>query len=221
MGMFDLKGGSSNNWNYSDNTKQNYSEVIGGTVVEIDNPQSINYATKKPETWPDGNPKRNLRLYILQSNNVEVCWTFAPRSAAAQACLAALDPQDNRDSVSIEELLGKLIMVQTQPGVYNQAHPRPWTVLIQGEGNIGAVRGLNDLSKQAVQQAQAPAPMAQSYAPQAMAPQTQAQQVVNTAMNQAMMAAQQAAGFQGAAPVAQPQVASDPTGGYYDQDIPF
>lgn len=208
MSVFDLKGGNGNNWNYSDNTKANYSEMLEGTVVEISNPQSINYATKQPETWPDGNPKRNLRL-ILKTQAGELSWTFAPRSAAATACLAALDPQNNRDAVSIEEMLGKMIRIQTQGGVYNQAHPRPWWVTLLGDGDASAVRGLVDLSKMAGQQT-APAP-AQVAAPQpAPAP-------VAQAMNQAA----QAMGFQQPPQAMPAQVTNDPTGGYYDADIPF
>lgn len=159
MSIFDLKGnsGSGNNWNYSDKNKQGYMTMLEGTVVEISNPPSLNYKTKQPEVWPDGNPKRNLCLTIRGRSGRELNWIFAPRSKAADACLAALDPQGTRALVSIEEMLGKFIRVQTEEGVFNQANPRPWWVTILGDGE-GPVRGLVDLSQQQPPRQAAPAP---------------------------------------------------------------
>lgn len=230
MSMFDLKGGSTgNSWNYHDKEKQGFMEMIEGTVVEISNPQSINYATKQPETWPDGNPKRNLRLTLHGRSGQELSWTFSPKSNASNACLAALDPQGTREQVSIEELLGKFIRVQTQDGVYNQAHPRPWWVTILGDGEAGAVRGLIDLSQPHGQvpgvPAPAPAPQVQQTPPP---PVPQQQAPAPTQFQVAQQAAQQAVAnqnFQQAAPpvnqVPVDTYGADPTGGYYDADIPF
>lgn len=234
MSMFDLKGGSDgNNWNYSDNTKQNYMEMIEGTVVEISNPQARDFATGAPATWPDGNPKRNLRMCIRGRSGQELAWTFAPKSAATSACLAALDPQGTRETVSIEELLGKFIRVQTQAGSYNSKNPRPWWVTILGDGEVNAVRGLKDLSQpQPAQMVGMPAPqqapVQQTPPPpvQQPAPQPVQQQQVNPIIQASMNQAAQALGFQpnaqtNAAPVNQVSYEQDPTGGYYDQDIPF
>lgn len=224
MSVFDLKGSSGgNNWNYSKPQEEGYMEMIEGTVVEISNPQSINFNTKQPEVWPDGNPKLNLRLTIKGKSGRELNWTFAPRSMSAEACLAALDPQGTRPQVNIEELLGKFIRVQTQAGVYNSQNPRPWYVTLLGEGDAGSVRGMVDLTAKQPQQ-----PMQQQPTPQQqLAPQIQ----------YAQQQAAQALGYQ-QAPVPQPQpqpqpapvqqapvnqvpYEQDPTGGYYDQDIPF
>ena len=227
MSVFDLKGGSSgNNWNYSDNTKQGYMEMIEGTVVEISNPQSINFATKQPETWPDGNPKRNLRVTLRGRSGQELNWTFAPRSKAAEACLLALDPQGTRPQVSIEELLGKFVRVQTQAGVYNAQNPRPWWVTVQGDGEANMVRGLVDLSQQQAPMPQpAPAPVQQTPPPPAPQQQAPAQTPLQQAQQAALSAVQQQSFPQGnAAPANQVPVetyGADPTGGYYDADIPF
>lgn len=161
MSVFDLKGGSSNAWNYSDKTKQGYSTLITGTVVEISNPQKLNFQTKQPETWPDGNPVRNLRIVLKGQSGREASWTFAPKSKAADACLIALDPQGDRPAVSIEELLGKMVTISTVEGVYNAQNPRPWTVTIQGLGDQAAVRGLKDLSGATLQAQPAPQPQPQ------------------------------------------------------------
>lgn len=159
MSIFDLRGNSSKamSWNYSNPNNPGYSLQLGGTVVEISNPQKINYATKQPEFWPDGNPKRNLRVTVLDSTGQEWGWTFAPKSAAAKACLDALDPTGRRP-VNITELLGKLVNISTKDGIYNQQHPREWAVEVIGEGQANMVRGLVDLAEAPAQKAAGPQP---------------------------------------------------------------
>lgn len=218
MSMFDLKGGSSNNWNYSDNTKTDYSEMIEGTCIEISNPQARDFNTGAPAFWPDGNPKRNLQMVLLTKAGQEVSWTFTPKSAAANACLASLDPQGTRERVALDEILGKFVRVQTQAGVYNARNPRPWWVTILGDGEVNAVRGCKNLSQpQPMPGMPTPAP-APAQAP-ASAP---VQQAAPSALQQAQQAAQQAVAqqsFQQAAPsVNQVPVESY---GVYDSDIPF
>lgn len=173
MSIFDLKGGASNGWNYSDKNKPGYMNSITGTVVEISNPQALNFSTKQPEFWKDGNPKRNLCVTIKGQSGRELNWTFAPRGHGSQACLTALDPQGIRPAVNIEELLGKMITVTTQEGVYNAQNPRPWHVQILGQGDVASVRGIVDLEKPQAQQ-----PMAQPQPqPQSQPPMPQAQPV--------------------------------------------
>lgn len=232
MSMFDLKGnsGSNNVWNYSDNSKANYAEWIQGTVVEISNPQARDFNTGKPAFWDDGNPKRNLMMTVLQADGTEINWIFSPKSKSTDACLAALDPNGDRDEVSIEEMLGKLVTVQTTAGSYNVRNPRPWWVTIHGDGQANMVRGLKDLS-----QPQNTMPGMPNTQP---APQPQAVPApAPTALQQAQAAAQQAVAqqnFQPApapAPVATPPVPAPqvpagtpvPTDAYgvYDEDIPF
>jgi hypothetical protein len=185
MGAFDLKGGS-NGWNYSDNTKEGYSEILEGTVVEVSNPQALDFQTRQPKFWPDGNPVRNFRLTVLKQDGEEVSWTFqggkpkvSPNGAmnAIQACIAGLDPSGMAQRVSLEDILGKHVTIQTRAGSYNAGNPRPWWVKVHGDGDISKVRGVVDLSKeqaqpQAPQPAQAPVPPPQpmpSYPQQAMA----------------------------------------------------
>ena len=207
MGIFDLRGnsGSSNSWNYADSSKPHYSLRLNGTVIEIANPQKINFVTKQPETWPDGNPKRNLRLTLVDAGGVEWTWTFAPRSIAANACLVALDPSGTRPQVSIEELLGKLIDIRTEEGVYNQQHPRPWQVQVIGDGQVNLVRGLKDLSK-----GEAPAPAPQS------SPVATVNQAMQTPTGQRAVQAAAAAGYAPAQQAVQGNAYS-----MYDADIPF
>lgn len=218
MSVFDLKGssGSGNNWNYSDPNKQGYMEFIEGTVVEISSPQSINFGTKQPETWPDGNPKLNLCLTIKGQSGRELNWIFAPRSRAAEACSLALDPQNQHEHVSVKDMLGKKVRVQTQAGVYNSQNPRPWWVTILGEGDIQSVRGVVENNQARPAQQQPAPPVQQQPAPQIQYAQQQAAQALGYAQQPAPPVQQQPAPA-----VVQVPYEQDPTGGYYDQDIPF
>lgn len=213
MSMFDLKGTSSNNWNYSDPDKDNYSEFIQGTVVQIDNPQSINFGTGKPEFWQDGNPKRNLRMTLLQADGTEVNWTFAPhaKSLARQAIVTGMDAYDANNDGNMKMLLGLAVTVWTQPGTYNAQRPRPWNFRIDGPGDASAVRGLVDLSTQ-----QAP-PLQNAVAPQpASAPQPAMTQVGSTPPPANVVQQVQAAFG------VQPQeVREEVPTSVYDNDIPF
>ena len=219
MSMFDLKGGNTNNWNYSDPEKDGYTEYIQGTVVQIDNPQSVNFGTGKPEFWQDGNPKRNLRMTLLQVDGTEVNWTFAPhsKSLARQAIVAGMDAADPHNNGNMKMLLGKMVTVWTQAGNYNAQHPRPWNFRIDGEGDASKVRGLIDLSTQA-----APA---QQAAPAPAAPPAPAMAQVGPSAPPAHVVAQVQQAF-GVAPVEVPAAPPAPAGEevpvtVYDQDIPF
>ena len=214
MGAFDLKGGS-NGWNYSDPNKEGYSEAIRGTVVEVSNPQALDFQSRQPKFWPDGNPVRNFRLNILTASGDEVTWTFqggrpkvSPNGAmnAIQACIAGLDPQGTSARVSLEDILGKDITVQTKAGNYSAGNPRPWWVTVHGDGDVSKVRGVVDLSKE-----QAPAPQ---VAPQA------APQVV-PAYGHAPGSPQHMAQTQAYAQQAAQAAQGIPTPDLYGEEIPF
>jgi len=219
MGFYDLKGssGSEKSWNYAHKDQPNYMLSIEGTVVEISNPQSINFATKKPEFWDDGNPKRNICLTILGKSGKELNFIFNPKSYAANACLDALDPSNSRPNVSVLELMGKFIRVQTQEGVYNQANPRPWWVTILGDGDAGMVRGVVDLSKQQAQQQPVQQQQPQQQGRNNFGPPPAPAQPMPENVAYAQQQAAQAMGFQ-----QQPQQQYDnPAEAYYQDDIPF
>lgn len=216
MSMFNLKGGGTNNWNYADKDKENYAEYIQGTVVAIDNPQSINFATKKPEVYDDGNPKRNLRITLLQQDGSEICWTFSGyrKSAAVQAVLAAMDAYDKDNDGHMKMLLGLAVTIWTEPGTYSMSHPRPWWVRIDGPGNAGAVRGWVDYDAPENRQA-APTPPAPAPARQ-QAPQPPASMQIGTNPPPANVTQQVQQTF-GVRPT---EVEEVPTS-VYDGDIPF
>lgn len=172
MSMWDLKGNSGGNyWNYSNPQNEGYMTQLTGTVVEMRFTQKIDFNTKKPAVWPDGNPRLVLNIYILGQSGRELDWVIEPKGNAAQAILAGLDPQGNKAAVSFKDLLGKNITVSTQEGVYRKNNPRPWYVQVNGEGDHNAVRGAFDFSPQQVRpevqpQAQPQPQPQQSFSPQ-------------------------------------------------------
>ena len=140
-------GNSSNVWNYSDDTKENYSEQLCGTVVEIAYVQARNFQTKEPEFWPDGNPKCNFRFTILDMAGNEFSWFVSSnkKSAGLMAVMDALDPARTGNSpVDISKALGKLVTISTKPGSYNAKRPRPWWFQVMGDGDQSKVRGVVD-----------------------------------------------------------------------------
>lgn len=175
-----MVGGSSNAWNYSDNSKDNYSEQLSGTVVEIRHVQALNFSTKQPEFWPDGNPKTNFRFMVLDTAGNEFAWTIstASKSNAMVAVMDAIDP--NRQpgkQVDISQLLGKMVTITTQAGSYNSQRPRPWWVQIHGDGDVSKVRGcVDDVEERRAQIRQQGAQVANNQF-------TQQQQGAQVAMN--------------------------------------
>lgn len=203
-------GGSSNSWNYSDNTKDNYSEQLGGQVVEIRYVQALDFQTKQPKFWPDGNPQTNFRIIVLSGGH-EFAWTIstAAKSAAIQAIGTALGVQPG-NKINVGDLLGKNVVITTKPGSYNSNRPRPWWVQIQGDGDPAMVRGLvNELQERAAQMRQAQANQYQ-------------QQQQGAAMAAAAM--QPPAPAPAPAPAPVQQVAAGvpvPADAYATEDIPF
>ena len=202
MSILDFEGGSSSNtWNYSDDTKDNYRLMIQGDVVEVAEVQSINFATKKPETWQDGNPKLNVCLTIMEADGTETNWIFGPggkgdkASNPMKACRYALQ-QAGLPGMSMAELGGLNITASTQAPPqgfkYGQGNPRPFGVQVNGKGN-SQFRGVKTFKSQHQQQQAQPVqqhqpqPMQQSH-PQAYIP---AEQRMNEAMNRANQASMQ------------------------------
>ena len=156
MGVFDMKPASSGQyWNYSNESKDGYMPSITGTVVEVIRKQGTDYATRQPKTWPDGSPRAVFQLNILGKSGRELGWVFEmftkDRSTGqrvftkpAQAIADALDPEGDA-MPSLEDLLGREVTISTEPGVYNQTHPRPFKVVINGMGDQSKVRGAKDL----------------------------------------------------------------------------
>jgi len=146
MGVFDI-GGGSNAWNYSDDSKDNYSQQLAGTVVEIAYVQARDFQTKQPVFWDDGNPKCNFRITVADANCNEFAW-FISSSSKSPAMVAVLDAiNPNRkpgESVDITQILGKMVVIATKPGSYNSQRPRPWWFQIHGDGDASLVRGCVD-----------------------------------------------------------------------------
>lgn len=215
--MFALRGGVGGGWNYAHPDQEGYMPSITGTVVKIERLQTVNFMTRQPEFFDNGNPKISYRLTIKGQSGKELAWTFDRKSVGDNACINAIEKFYNKDKnadVYLSEILGKIVSISTQHGEYGSGRPRPWTVEILGDGNPGdlhdpaIVDHLKNAQPQQVQQPQ------QQVSPQIQYQQQRAAQALGYQQPQPQPQQYQQA------PVQQQYVA-DPTGGYYDNDIPF
>lgn len=118
MSIFDIK--KSNAWNYCDSEKPDYSTVLEGVIVGMDNPQAFEYQTGKKLFWDNGAPKRNIRLFVATDNG-EKSITFTPKGGLFNAFAAT-------DMDSFEDLIRHKVKIVTEEGQYWKKNPRPWTV---------------------------------------------------------------------------------------------
>ena len=212
MGFFDFDRGSNNNngnfWNYGNPEKDNYSPVLMGRLVELSDPMATKFRSNEIDRWDDGNPKRNIRMAIVDAAGNEFLWDFNPGgkahpSNAMAACAAALAAANIQDAKGLEDMLGMVISIQTQEPPqgfkYGSGAPRPWQVAIV-DPNKGEHRGTKHIPDPVTEGAQTPAaaPVAQAQAPMS----SQLQNAVQNASN--------AMGFQ------QPQNNQ----GYFSEQVP-
>ena len=221
MGILDFEGGGSGNtWNFSRPENDNYSLMLQGDVVEVSEVQSINFGTKKPEFWDDGNPRLNICITVLTQAGEEINWIFGPggrgekASVPMKALRGALEAA-GKPGMSVAEIGGLNITVATQAPPqgfnYGQGNPRPFAVQINGMGNA-PFRGVKTF-KQQQQQPQQPKPQPspmQMQQPQPMQQQAyiNGQQRVQQAMSQARQAS-----------MTQPMQMQQPA--YYDDYVPY
>lgn len=130
MSVFDIKKSSS--WNYSNDSKPGFSNELSGALVGMDNPQARDFNTGKKRYFSDGNPMRNIRLFIATADG-EKSVTFRSGSALFSAFAAACG---SNGMSSLTDAIGYKVTIKTERGVYNQQNPRPWDVLI-GEKDEG------------------------------------------------------------------------------------
>lgn len=130
MSVFDIK--KSNAWNYSDPDKPGYSTDLTGIIVGMDNPQARDFQTGKPVFWDDGNPRRNLRVFIATADG-EKSVTFAPKSALYDAFAWAIV---GAELDGFADIVAYSVHLSTEEGAYNRKHPRPWEVAL-GQKNEG------------------------------------------------------------------------------------
>lgn len=122
MSIFNIK--KSTAWNYCNPEKPDYSEVLEGVIVGMDNPQAYQYQTGKKLYWDNGAPKRNIRLFVATEKG-EKSITFTPKSALFNAFASAgID--------SFEDLIRHKVKIATQEGKYWRENPRPWVVEVGG-----------------------------------------------------------------------------------------
>lgn len=82
MTDFEPRGNGSqrkyHNWNFSNVSNQDNPKSLElvGTLVGMQKVQSMNWQKKKPEFWPDGNPKWDLRLILATAQGNIKTWRF-------------------------------------------------------------------------------------------------------------------------------------------------
>ena len=128
-------------WNYSNPSKDGYSTMLVGTVKNVQEVQGREYnpgggQPGRPQFWPDGKPKMNIRLILVDDNNELKTFTFTPAGRAARE---GKKPSVHMDlwrlsGGEMRNLIGKTIFIKTQEGHYGQGNPRPWEVGFADEG---------------------------------------------------------------------------------------
>ena len=130
----------SNYWNYSQPNKPGYSTTLVGTVVAIQEVQKRTFNPNgpgQPEFWPDGNPKMNIRLVMVDAEGQLKLFTFQPASKAAREGRKKsihMDLFALTGNTDMHKLIGQTIGISTQEGMYGLNNPRPWTVGIVEDG---------------------------------------------------------------------------------------
>lgn len=194
-------GSGSNYWNYGHPERDNYTLSISGDVVEIREVQSLDFKTKQPAFYDDGNPRMEINVVLALPDGSEIIWPWIrPKGAAMTAFQNALI-NTGFAGESLREIGGLTIKAETQQPPqgfsYGQKNPRPFRVTILGEATH-PFRGVVNMVKK--DNKPAPAPAAQQ--PQGWTNDT----------NPVNHAAQQAAQSWGQ----QPNVPQ-----YSDEDIPW
>lgn len=149
MGMFDMSTSSvPAKWP----SQKDPSTKISGTVVCIDAPFEREFNSTEVKTFKDGSPRRQIRLTILTDSGEERCWYFTKAFREKKdrkaypthpwnACMNAMDPSMEDPSVSLVNLLGRRITVETKAGQFGIGNPKPFRVTIDGMGAADKVRG--------------------------------------------------------------------------------
>lgn len=137
---FIVGGGSGNSWNYSDPSKEGYSDTAIGTVVKIVYRQGIDFNTKQPKFYDDGHPA-TVFAFTIQDNQGNLKDWVVDNKKTSQGILAigaALGIQPG-EPVDVTAIYGKFVNVHTS-GLQNikkngrSCTARIWQVQILGNG---------------------------------------------------------------------------------------
>jgi hypothetical protein len=175
MGMFAMEGSSGSRrkyWNYSNQEKDDFKLSLKGTVVEVLRKQGRDFMTGEPKTWPNGDPKPVYQIAVKQANGEELNFCFdlrtynrktkeRPFTQAAGAIFNALKEQ-GYEHPELDDLLGKEIQISTQVGNWSFGNHRRFGCQVFGEGDVSAVRGVQDLLYQSAKAEEPVAPKTES-----------------------------------------------------------
>ena len=219
-------GGNNNRWNFSDPSKEGFSNQIQGPVIKLVRRQGIDFNTKQPATWPDGNPRLVYVLTIQDQNSGENRdWVVdAKKSGVGIRAIGAALGVNEGDPVDISRLYGMVINVAT-PGLQSMkingrsCTARVWQVQVLGQAPVGTnLLGIEDqvnatsaqqrsMQQQPIQQQPI---QQQPIQQQPMQQQQPVQQISYQQMQQVVQNNQQGSVF-----------AQAPQTSIYDEDIPF
>lgn len=124
-------------WNYSRPNDPYYSEVLVGTVKAIQYVQAMDFYTKEPKFWKEGDPVYNVRIALADPNGDLVTFTFAKASKAAKEGRKPSIHVDLYNLIGRQDLInliGRTIRFTTVAGTYGAGNPRPFSVELLQEG---------------------------------------------------------------------------------------
>lgn len=144
----DPTGAVNHNWNYSNPSKEGFTETLIGTVKHIQSVQAREFTRNgtpgAPSFWPEGNPKMNFRMILVTPENEIRTFTYQPASKAQRqnntGVHMALFNLSGQQGVS--KLIGQTLKLSTktidpntgEKYVYGAGNPRLFDIQLYTEG---------------------------------------------------------------------------------------
>lgn len=136
---------SSNSWNYSKADAPNYMPTLTATVLGLQEVQRREYnpgmpGQGAPSFWPDGKPRMNIRMIMVDQMGQLKTFIFQPAGKAAREGKKRsihMDLFALTGNTNMMDLVGKTIVLSThepEVGHWGQGNPRPFEVALAPEG---------------------------------------------------------------------------------------
>jgi len=136
---------SENSWNYSHPGTPTYMPTLTATVLGLQEIQRREYVPGRPgqgpaSFWPDGKPKMNIRMIMVDQMGALKTFIFQPAGKAAREGKKRsihMDLFALTGNTNMMNLVGKTIVLSThepEVGSWGQGNPRPFEVSLAPEG---------------------------------------------------------------------------------------
>ena len=132
-------------WNYGNKNKENYTTECVGRIVSIQLAQAAKFGSngKIGDTYPDGNPKLNVRVLMCTANGDFIAHSFSKASKKSGSDHLHIQmweqakhlPGREGETSIISRLIGKTVKFTTKEGQYDMSHPRPFTFEVLADTN--------------------------------------------------------------------------------------